>query len=59
MPALPLKDDKREIFRIAADAHRIVNMTFGFHPDYAAHMDIEADIPASLQRQARRVSPQP
>jgi antirestriction protein ArdC len=31
----PLKDDKREIFRAAADAQRIVTMELGFHPDYA------------------------
>ena len=31
----PLKEDKREIFRAAADAQRIVDMELGFHPDYA------------------------
>jgi antirestriction protein ArdC len=31
----PLKDDKREIFGAAADAHRIADMLLGFHPDYA------------------------
>ena len=31
----PLKDDKREIFRAAADAQRIVDMVLGFHPDFA------------------------
>jgi antirestriction protein ArdC len=30
-----LKDDKREIFRAAADAQRIAPMEIGFHPDYA------------------------
>lgn len=34
----PLKDDKREIFRAAADAQRIVDMELGFHPAYAAQM---------------------
>jgi antirestriction protein ArdC len=31
-----LKDDKREIFRAAADAQKIVNMVLRFHPDYVA-----------------------
>ncbi|WP_263351345.1 ArdC family protein [Acidicapsa acidisoli] len=30
-----LKDDKREIFRAAADAQRIADMVLGFHPGYA------------------------
>jgi antirestriction protein ArdC len=34
-----LKDDKREIFRAAADAQRIVDMVLGFHPDFAAQPD--------------------
>jgi antirestriction protein ArdC len=32
----PLKGDKREIFRAAADAQRIADMVLGFHPDFAA-----------------------
>jgi len=32
----PLKEDKREIFRAAADAQRIADMELGFHPDWAA-----------------------
>jgi antirestriction protein ArdC len=35
----PLKQDKREIFRAAADAQRIVDMQLGFHPAYAAQID--------------------
>lgn len=31
----PLKKDKREIFRAAADAQNVVDMVLGFHPDYA------------------------
>jgi hypothetical protein len=31
-----LKNDKREIFRAAADAQRIADMALGVHPDYAA-----------------------
>jgi antirestriction protein ArdC len=32
----PLKKDKREILRAAADAQRIVDMVLGFHPDFAS-----------------------
>jgi len=35
----PLKEDKREIFRAAADAQRIADMQLGFHPAYAARID--------------------
>jgi antirestriction protein ArdC len=34
----PLKDDKREIFRAAADAQRIASMELSFHPDYATQV---------------------
>jgi antirestriction protein ArdC len=37
-----LKDDKREIFRAAADAQKIVSMQLGFHPEYAAQVEAEA-----------------
>jgi hypothetical protein len=37
----PLKDDKREIFRAAADAQRIASMELGFHPDFAAEVQEE------------------
>jgi len=47
----PLKDDKREIFRAAADAQKIVDMILGFHPEYAARIEIE---PATPVRAARR-----
>ena len=30
-----LKEDKREIFRAAADAQRIADYLLAFHPDYA------------------------
>ena len=36
-----LKDDKREIFRAAADAQKIADMQLGFHPDYAATLEPE------------------
>jgi antirestriction protein ArdC len=42
----PLKDDKREIFRAAADAQRIADMLLGFHPEYAAQMGTEPTVPA-------------
>jgi antirestriction protein ArdC len=50
----PLKDDKREIFRAAADAQRIVDMILGFHPDYAAQMEIKAAERPSIQRQSQQ-----
>lgn len=34
-----LKQDKREVFRAAADAQRIADYLLGFHPLYAARMD--------------------
>jgi antirestriction protein ArdC len=47
-----LKDDKREIFRAAADAQRIADMELGFHPDYAARMQAEPNVPAPMRREA-------
>jgi antirestriction protein ArdC len=35
----PLKEDKREIFRAAADAQRIADMELRFHPAYAAQVE--------------------
>jgi antirestriction protein ArdC len=46
-----LKNDKREIFRAAADAQRIADMELGFHPDYAAQMVAEPKTPARVRRQ--------
>jgi antirestriction protein ArdC len=42
----PLKEDKREIFRAAADAQRIADMELGFHPAYAAQADVAPQSPA-------------
>jgi antirestriction protein ArdC len=42
----PLKDDKREIFRAAADAQRIVSMVLAFHPDWAIKVDAEPQRPS-------------
>ena len=39
-------DDKREIFRAAADAQKIVDMLLGFHPDYAAQAENDPARPA-------------
>jgi len=49
-----LKDDKREIFRAAADAQRIADMELGFHPDYAAEIQPEPTAPARVRREAAR-----
>lgn len=38
-----LKEDKREIFRAAADAQRIADYLLAFHPDYAEDTPDEAD----------------
>jgi antirestriction protein ArdC len=47
----PLKEDKREIFRAAADAQKITDMLLGFHPAYATELLAETDptppVPAS------------
>lgn len=42
----PLKDDKREIFRAAADAQRIADMLLGFHPDFASQVEHDLTRPA-------------
>jgi len=42
----PLKDDKREIFRAAADAQKIADMLLSFHPDYAARIQAAPEAPA-------------
>ena len=33
-----LREDKREIFRVAADAQRAADFLLAFHPDYAARL---------------------
>lgn len=37
--AAKLREDKREIFRAAADAQRIADYLLAFHPDYAASLE--------------------
>ena len=41
-----LREDKREIFRAAADAQRITDYLLAFHPDYTAETTSEAEIEA-------------
>ena len=38
-----LKEDKREIFRAAADAQKIADFALTFHPEYAAAMKLEME----------------
>jgi antirestriction protein ArdC len=53
----PLKDDKREIFRAAADAQRIADMELSFHPDYAAQAELDLTRPAPHATANRRLAP--
>ncbi|WP_158930121.1 ArdC family protein [Acidisphaera sp. S103] len=39
-----LRENKREIFRAAADAQRIADYLLAFHPDYAKHADSAPDV---------------
>jgi antirestriction protein ArdC len=51
----PLKEDKREIFRAAADAQRIADMELGFHPAYAAQIEACPTPPASHAARAAQM----
>lgn len=42
----PLKNDKREIFRAAADAQKITDMVMGLHSAHAAQIDVVPTLPA-------------
>jgi len=55
----PLKDDKREIFRAAADAQRIADMELGFHPDYAAQAELDLTRPAPRSGEIHNPQPAP
>ena len=55
----PLKDDKREIFPAAADAHKIAAMELGFHPDYAVRMQDRPQTPAPAPERIQGPSPAP
>jgi len=55
----PLREDKREIFRAAADAQRIADMILGFHPAYAAQMEAEPKPPAPPASGRQTSSPTP
>jgi antirestriction protein ArdC len=50
----PLKDDKREIFRAAADAQKIVDVLLSFHPEYAAEIQGEPEAPTPIAHKAER-----
>jgi antirestriction protein ArdC len=39
----PLKEDKREIFRAAADAQKIADFELGFHPGYQTQIQAEPE----------------
>ena len=47
----PLKKDKREIFRAAADAQRIVDMVLGSHPDCATRQPKQRPQSEDLSRE--------
>jgi antirestriction protein ArdC len=53
----PLKDDKREIFRAAADAQRAADMILGFHPDYAAQRETYPERPVAKTERQKIVEP--
>jgi antirestriction protein ArdC len=55
----PLKEDKREIFRAAADAQKIANMVLGFHPDYHALVQAEPEAPARVSSRSPEIEPAP
>jgi antirestriction protein ArdC len=55
----PLKQDKREIFRAAADAQRIADMELGFHPAYLAQIEAEPDPPSPRTSRTHRPEPAP
>lgn len=49
-----LKEDRREIFRAAADAQRIADYCLAFHPDYARAQQGEDDEPSTNE-----IAPEP
>jgi antirestriction protein ArdC len=54
-----LRNDKREIFRAAADAQKIADLALGFHPDYAATMKAETAQTAEAESWPRPGSTKP
>jgi antirestriction protein ArdC len=54
-----LKEDKREIFRAAADAQKIADLALSFHPGYAATVKAEWDQPRVDTAMAERAAAQP
>jgi hypothetical protein len=55
----PLKKDKREIFRAAADAQRIVDMVLGFHPEFVMRQTASAQPARPLPRSVSRTGDAP
>ena len=55
---IPLKDDKREMFRAAANAQRNVGTILGFHPDFALQGNSEPLRPADSAKEAQ-TAPEP
>jgi antirestriction protein ArdC len=56
----PLKEDKREIFRAAADAQKISDVELGFYPAYAAQIEVEPTLPyPTMSRTRGSSSPDP
>ena len=53
----PLKQDKREIFRAAAGAQKIVDFVLAFHPAYAAQIENEPQLPASRRGTCPHLTP--
>jgi antirestriction protein ArdC len=53
-----LKEDKREIFRAAADAQKIADLALSFHPDYAATMKVDNEQATQLNPLPRPVASQ-
>jgi antirestriction protein ArdC len=54
-----LKEDKREIFRAAADAQKIADMLLGFHPEYHALIQAEPEAPARVSGPSSGQRPAP
>ena len=52
-----LKDDKREIFRAAADAQRIADMVLGFHPNFSADITANPTQPDPVRPQCKDSAP--
>ena len=54
-----LREDKREIFRAAADAQRAADLCLGFHPEYAARIKLERAAEAEAYAEPTAGKPEP